>query len=60
MPAIGNISVGKSLYLNSMLGIDFCQVKREITTKFILFLRHIDKLNEPRLYKLTPIKALFS
>jgi hypothetical protein len=24
-----------------MLGIDFCQVKSEITTKFILFLRHI-------------------
>ena len=56
MATIGNISVGKSFYLNSMLGIDFCQVKSEITTKFILFLRHIDKLNEPRLYKLTPIK----
>ena len=56
MPTIGNISVGKSFYLNSMFGIDFCQVKSEITTKFILFIRHIDNLEEPRLYKLEPIK----
>ena len=56
MATIGNISVGKSFYLNSMLGIDFCQVKSEITTKFILFLRHIDNLKEPRLYKLKPFK----
>ena len=56
MPTIGNISVGKSFFLNSMFGIDFCQVKSEITTKFILFIRHIDNLNEPRLYKLKPFK----
>ena len=56
MPTIGNISVGKSFYLNSMFGIDFCQVKSEITTKFILFIRHIDNLKEPRLYKLKPFK----
>ena len=56
MPTIGNISVGKSFFLNSMFGIDFCQTKSEITTKFILFIRHIDNLNEPRLYKLEPIK----
>ena len=56
MPTIGNISVGKSFFLNSMLGIDFCQVKNEIATKFILFIRHIDYLKEPRLYKIEPIK----
>ena len=56
MPTIGNISVGKSFFLNSMFGIDFCQVKSEITTKFILFIRHIDNLKEPRLYKLEPFK----
>ena len=50
MPTIGNISVGKSFFLNSMFGIDFCQVKSEITTKFILFIRHIDNLKEQRLY----------
>ena len=56
MPTIGNISVGKSFFLNSMFGINFCQVKSGITTKFILFIRHIDNLNEPRLYKLKPFK----
>ena len=56
MPTIGNISVGKSFFLNSMFGIDFCQVKSEIATKFILFIRHIDNLDEPRLYKLKPFK----
>jgi len=56
MPTIGNISVGKSFFLNSMFGIDFCQTKSEITTKFILFIRHIDNLKEPRLYKLEPFK----
>ena len=56
MPTIGNISVGKSFFLNSMFGIDYCQTKSDITTKFILFIRHIDNLNEPRLYKLEPNK----
>ena len=56
MPSIGNISVGKSFFLNSIFGIDFCQVKSDITTKFILFIRHIDNLREPRLYKLEPFK----
>ena len=56
MPTIGNISVGKSFFLNSMFGIDYCQTKSDITTKFILFIRHIDNLNEPRLYKLEPFK----
>ena len=54
MPTIGNISVGKSLFLNSMFGNDFCQVNNDITTKFILFIRHIDNLKEPRLYELEP------
>jgi len=56
MPTIGNISVGKSFFLNSLFGIDFCQTKSEITTKFILFIRHIDNLKDPRLYKLEPFK----
>ena len=56
MPTIGNVSVGKSFFLNSLFGIDFCQVKSEITTKFILFIRHIDNLNYPKLYELIPIK----
>ena len=54
IPTIGNVSVGKSLFLNSIFGINFCQVKSEITTKFILFIRHIDNLKEPRLYKIEP------
>ena len=56
MPTIGNVSVGKSYFLNSLFGIDFCQVKSDITTKFILFIRHIDGLREPNLYNLEPIK----
>ena len=56
MPVIGNISVGKSFFLNSLLGIDFCQVKSDIATKFILFIRNIDNLKEPRLYQLNPFK----
>ena len=56
MPAIGNVSVGKSYFLNSLLGNDFCQVKSDITTKFILFIRHIDKLKEPRLYNIKPVE----
>ena len=56
MPTIGSISVGKSFFLNSMFGINFCQVKNDITTKFVLFLRHIEDLKEPRLYKLQPLK----
>jgi hypothetical protein len=56
MPTIGNISVGKSFYLNSILGIDFCQVTSGITTKFALFIRHIDNLIEPKLYKIKPFK----
>ena len=56
MPTIGNVSVGKSYFLNSLFGIDFCQVKSDITTKFILFIRHIDNLIYPKLYNLQPIK----
>jgi len=56
MPTIGNVSVGKSYFLNSLFGIDFCQVKSDITTKFILFIRHIDNLLYPKLYNLQPIK----
>ena len=56
MPTIGNISVGKSYFLNSIFGIDFCQVKSGITTKFALFIRHIDNLIEPKLYKIKPFK----
>ena len=56
MPTIGNISVGKSYFLNSILGIDFCQVKSDIATKFVLFIRHIDNLKEPKLYKIKPFK----
>ena len=56
MPTIGNVSVGKSYFLNSLFGIDFCQVKNQITTKFVLFIRHIDNLKESKLYKLLPVK----
>ena len=56
MPTIGNISVGKSYFLNSLLGFDLCQVKNEITTKFILFIRHIEDFKEPKLYNIKPIK----
>ena len=56
MPTIGNISVGKSYFLNSIFGNDFCQVKSGITTKFALFIRHIDNLIEPKLYKIKPFK----
>lgn len=56
MPTIGNISVGKSYFLNSLLGFDLCQVKNEISTKFILFIRHIEDLKEPKLYNIKPIE----
>ena len=56
MPTIGNISVGKSYFLNSLLGFEFCQVQNDITTKFVLFIRNIDNLKEPILYKLEPKK----
>ena len=57
MPTIGNVSVGKSYFLNSLFGMDFCQVKNQITTKFVLFIRHIDNLKESKLYKLLPVKT---
>ena len=56
MPTIGNVSVGKSYFLNSLFGIDFCQTKSDITTKFILFIRHINNLKTPKLYNLKPSK----
>ena len=56
MPTIGNVSVGKSYFLNSLFGIDFCQVKSGITTKFLLFIRHVDNLKEPKLYNISPLK----
>ena len=56
MPTIGNVSVGKSYFINSIFGIDYCQVKSGITTKFVLFIRHIDKLEEPKLYKILPVQ----
>ena len=56
MPTIGNISVGKSYFFNSLLGFEFCQVQNDITTKFVLFIRNIDNLKEPILYKLEPKK----
>ena len=57
MPTIGNVSVGKSYFLNSLFGINFCQVRSQITTKFVLFIRHIDNLNEPKLYQLFPVET---
>ena len=57
IPTIGNVSVGKSYFLNSLFGIDFCQVRSQITTKFVLFIRHIDNLNEPKLYQLFPVET---
>ena len=56
MPTIGNVSVGKSCFLNALFGINCLQVQSDITTKFILFIRHIDGLKEPELFNLIPIK----
>ena len=60
MPTIGNVSVGKSYFLNSLFGIDFCQVNNGITTKFILFIRHIDKLKKPKLYNIYPVENSYN
>ena len=56
MPTIGNVSVGKSCFLNALFGINILQVQSDITTKFVLFIRHIDGLKEPELFNLIPIK----
>ena len=56
MPTIGNVSVGKSCFLNALFGINCLQVQSDITTKFILFIRHIDGLKEPELFNVIPIK----
>ena len=58
MPVIGNISNGKTSLINAFMGKDICPVKNDITTTSALFIRHINNLNEPRLYKLSPIKNL--
>jgi GTPase SAR1 family protein len=56
MPTVGNVSVGKSCFLNALFGINCLQVQSDITTKFILFIRHIDGLKEPELFNVIPIK----
>ena len=57
MPIIGNDLVDKSYFLNSLFGLDFCQVKRQKNANFILFIRHVDNLNEPKLYQLFPVET---
>jgi len=57
MPIIGNSLAHKSYFLNLLFGIEFCQIKSQKNAKLILFIRHINNLNQPKLYQLFPVKT---
>ena len=47
---IGMISSGKSMFLNSLLGLDLLESKEGVTTKFVCIIRHNKSLNNPKFY----------
>ena len=52
IPVIGEISSGKSTFLNYFLKLNgILQINDNITTKFICIIRHNKKLKYPKLYK---------
>ena len=51
----GSISAGKSTFLNYILGIkDFLEVKADITTKFVCFIRHKKGNEKAEVFKVIP------
>ena len=46
LSVIGNISTGKSSFLNYLLGSDILQTGNELKTRFIVIIRHTEN-NEP-------------
>ena len=51
----GKISSGKSTFLNYLLGLkDILQVKSEVATKFVCFIRHNKNNDVPKFYEAIP------
>lgn len=50
IPLLGEISTGKSTFLNGYFGIDFLEIGIGITTKFITIIRHNPNLKVPVFY----------
>ena len=50
IPIIGQISSGKSLFLDNLLNLDLLESKTDITSKFVCIIRHNNNLKEPKFY----------
>ena len=50
IPIIGQISSGKSLFLDNLLNLDLLESKSDITTKFVCIVRHNPNLLETKFY----------
>jgi len=57
----GKISSGKSTFLNYFLGLkDILEMKSDITTKFICFIRHNKRNEVPKFYEVLPENRIIS
>jgi len=50
IPIIGAISCGKSLFLDSLLGLDLLEIKSTTSSKFVCIIRHNNNLTSPIFY----------
>ena len=50
IPIIGAISCGKSLFLDSLLGLDLLEIKSTTSSKFVCIIRHNNNLTYPIFY----------
>ena len=61
IPIFGKCISGKSTFLNYLLGLnDILQVKNDITTKFICFIRHNKNNEVPKFYEAIPVNRIIS
>ena len=58
LSVIGNISTGKSSFLNYLLGSDILQTGDGLKTRFIIIIRHTEN-NEPVLSWITRKRSRF-
>ena len=59
IPIIGTISSGKSLFLDSLLGLDLLESQSNTTTKFVCIIQHHKNLKEPKFYQISLIDKKF-
>ena len=53
IPIIGAISCGKSLFLDSLLGLNLLEIKSSTSSKFVCIIRHNKNLQVPIFYHIT-------